>query len=138
LPDRFLIGLPTCIAETDELARSLLDPALDYQFTVLSGTYDIQKREIAQTKPGYGYSPVEENPPSLTERIDSRTVLCGSPATVTSQIHYLRERLGVGLISMHFQIGNMPDSAVRCGMRLFRDEVRPRFAGRSVGQGSVQ
>jgi alkanesulfonate monooxygenase SsuD/methylene tetrahydromethanopterin reductase-like flavin-dependent oxidoreductase (luciferase family) len=38
MPDRFLIGLQTCIADTDEEAQSLLAPALDYQFNVLSGT----------------------------------------------------------------------------------------------------
>jgi hypothetical protein len=30
-------------------------------------------------KPGYGYSPVEENPPSLAERLTHQIVLCGSP-----------------------------------------------------------
>jgi alkanesulfonate monooxygenase SsuD/methylene tetrahydromethanopterin reductase-like flavin-dependent oxidoreductase (luciferase family) len=126
-PDRFLIGLQTCIAETDSEALHLLGPALDYQFNVLSGTYNAQKREIARTKPGYGVAPVEENPPSLAERLAHGMVLCGSPDTVVKQIEMLRDCLGVGIIIMHFQVGNIDDKAVRVGMQLFRDHVLPRF-----------
>ena len=126
-PDRFLIGLQTCIAETDADAERLLAPALDYQFNVLSGTYNAQKREIARTKPGYGLSPVEENPPSLSERLAHHIVLCGSPKTVVDQIKYLIDFLGVGVVSMHFQVGNIDPHAVMNGMRLFREAVSARF-----------
>jgi alkanesulfonate monooxygenase SsuD/methylene tetrahydromethanopterin reductase-like flavin-dependent oxidoreductase (luciferase family) len=126
-PQCFLIGLQTCIAKTDTEAEMLLGPALDYQFNVLSGTYNAQKREIARAKPGYGLSPVEENPPSLMERLSTGIVLCGSPATVIEQIEHLIKRLGVGTISMHFQVGNMTQEAVLEGMRLFHDKVLPRF-----------
>ena len=126
-PDRFLIGLQTCIAKTDAEAQRLLEPALDYQFNILSGTYNKQKREIARTKKGYGFSPVEENPPSLDERLAYRIVLCGSPRTVIEQIENLRAYLGVGVISLHFQVGNIDDAAVGQGMRLFRDQVLPHF-----------
>src|SRR5579864_7987093 len=37
--DRFLIGLPTCIADCDAEAQDCLDSALQYNFNVLSGTY---------------------------------------------------------------------------------------------------
>jgi hypothetical protein len=39
----------------------------------------------------------------------------------------LRKSLGVGIISMHFQVGNMNDRHVRTGMRLFHQHVLPRF-----------
>jgi len=124
--DRFLIGLQVCIADSDEEARRLLAPALDYQFKVLSGTFNAQKRELARNT-AYGHTPVEENPPTFEERLAARIILCGTPETVVEQIRRIREKVGVGTISLHFQVGNMPDEAVRKGMSLFRDRVLPRF-----------
>ncbi len=125
-PDRFLVGLQTCIAETDEQAMDILRPALDYQYGVLSGTYNKKKREIAE-KSGYGYSPVEEHPPTIEERLDKGLILCGSPETVIRQIQTLKEKLGIGVLSMHLQVGNMDDRDVRKSMSLFRKHVRPAF-----------
>ena len=126
-PDRFVLGLQTCIASTDADAERLMEPALRYQYEVLSGTYDAEKRAIARTKPGYGASPVEEHPPSLAERLALGIVLCGSPARVVDQIHQLRERLGIGVLSMQFQIGNLSEDVAREGMRLFQAHVAPHF-----------
>ncbi len=121
--DRFIIGLQACIADTDEEAQRLLAPALDYQYNVLSGTFNAQKREIARTKPGYGLSPTEEDPPTLSERLAHRILLCGSPETVAGQIAWLRDKLGVGVMSLQFQVGNVDDRIVRRGMELFGNEI---------------
>jgi|GEM_PF-56572 len=126
-PDRFLVGLQTCIAETDEKAINTLRPALDYQYNVLSGTYNNKKKELA-AKSGYGYSPVEEHPPTIEERLEKGLILCGSPETVRQQIQSLKEKLGIGVISMHLQVGNMIDSDVRRSMNLFRKHIRPSFS----------
>src|SRR5205814_1053133 len=104
-PDRFLIGLPTCIAATDEEARERLGPALEYHSGILCGSYNAQKREVVRSKPGYGATPVVNVPPSLSDMLAWRTLLCGSPATVVGQIRCLREELGVGIVSMQFQVG---------------------------------
>lgn len=127
--DRFLVGFQTCIAETDEEARRTLEPALSYQYNVLSGTYNAQKRRLAKDSPGYGFSPVEESPPSLAERLERDMVLCGSPESVCAQIERLRSRLGMGVINLHLQVGNMSAEHVRRSMALFRDLVRPAFPG---------
>jgi alkanesulfonate monooxygenase SsuD/methylene tetrahydromethanopterin reductase-like flavin-dependent oxidoreductase (luciferase family) len=126
-PDRFLIGLQTCIADSDAEARRLLKPALYYHYNILSGTFNAQKREIARTKPGYGITPVEEKPLTLEERLQNHLILCGAPDTVAGQIEYLRQTLGVGVISMQFQVGNLDDATVRKGMALFHSKVLPRF-----------
>lgn len=126
--EHLLVGFQTCIAETDARAREILGPALDYQYNVLSGTYNKEKRRIAEKEPGYGFSPVEEHPPTLDERIERGMVLCGSPETVISQIKTAQERLGIGVLSMHMQVGNMPDQNVREGMTLFAESVRPAFS----------
>ncbi|GAB5496082.1 MAG: hypothetical protein Phyf2KO_11620 [Phycisphaerales bacterium] len=127
-PDHLLVGFQTCIAESDREAHDLLEPALDYQYNVLSGTYNAEKRQIAKSEPGYGFSPVEEDPPSLDERIERGMVLCGSPETVIKQIEAVHNRLGIGVLSMHMQVGNMCDQAVRNGMSLFAQRVRPAFS----------
>lgn len=124
--DRFLIGLQTCIAPTDTQARERFAPALDYQYNVLSGTYNAEKRRIAATT-GYGLSPTEEAPPSLDERLEAGTVLCGSPDTVTEQIRQLESRLGVGTVAFHMQVGNLDPAHASEGMALFRDRIRPKF-----------
>lgn len=125
-PDRFLIGLQTCIAPTDQEARDRLAPALDYQYNVLSGTYNAEKRRIAATTK-YGLSPTEEAPPTLDERLEAGTVLCGSPDTVTQQVRALEQRLGVGTIAFHMQVGNLDPAHAKQGMALFRDHIRPHF-----------
>ncbi|QKK07646.1 MAG: LLM class flavin-dependent oxidoreductase [Planctomycetota bacterium] len=128
-PEHLLVGFSTCIAETDAEAQDTLGPALDYQYNVLSGTYNAEKRRIAAQEPGYGFSPVEEHPPTLEERIERGMVLCGSPRTVIDQIHAARERVGLGVISMHMQVGNMPNDAVLNSMRWFNTGVRGAFGG---------
>lgn len=127
-PDTFTIGLQTCIAPSDQEAYDILKPALDYQYTKLSGTFNKEKRIIAAEGIGYGLSPTEENPPTLDERLETQSVLCGSPDTVRTQIQQLQETLGVGVISMHLQVGNMPFECVHQSMSLFAQDVRPTFA----------
>ena len=124
--DRFLVGLQTCIAPTDQEAMDILRPALDYQYHVLSGTYNAEKKKIANSS-GYGFSPVEDDPPTIEDRLSKGLILCGSPKTVVQQIKALEQRLGVGVVSMHLQVGNMSNQNVRQSMNLFRDQVRPEF-----------
>jgi hypothetical protein len=38
----------------------------------------------------------------------------------------IQKALGHGVFNMTMKIGNMPDSAVRRGMELFRDRVLPQ------------
>jgi len=127
-PDLFLVGLQACIAPTDSEARDLLDPALDYQYSKLSGTFNAEKRKLAATTPGYGLSPTEESPPTLAERVEAGTVLVGSPETVADQINALRDRLGVGVVSLHVQVGNMPHNVAMRSIELAGERVRPLLA----------
>jgi alkanesulfonate monooxygenase SsuD/methylene tetrahydromethanopterin reductase-like flavin-dependent oxidoreductase (luciferase family) len=136
-PDRFVLGLQTCIANTDEEAFATLEPAIDYQYTVLSGTYNAEKRRIAAQKPGYGLSPTEERPPTLAERIERGIALCGSPDTVNTQIAALEQRLGVGTICMHMQVGNIATDSIRRSMVLFKDHVRPAHASSLAPMGGT-
>ncbi|MEO0631800.1 MAG: hypothetical protein AAFY46_13915, partial [Planctomycetota bacterium] len=93
----------------------------------LSGTYNKEKRAIAAAVPGYGLSPTEEHPPTLAERLDSGIVLCGSPETVLGQVEAIEQRLGVGTVAMHMQVGSMDPGHVREGMELFGRFVRPKM-----------
>ncbi|MCA9279244.1 MAG: LLM class flavin-dependent oxidoreductase [Phycisphaeraceae bacterium] len=126
-PEQFIVGFQTCVAETDELAFRKLEPALNYQYQILSGTFNAEKKALANKPEGYGYTPVEESPPTLGQRLDNHIVLCGSPSTVTRQIEYIKDTLGVGVISTHMQVGNMADADVRESMHLFGSHVAPAF-----------
>jgi hypothetical protein len=44
---------------------------------------------------------------------------------VVKQMKHVHKALGHGVFNMTMKIGNMPDSAVRRGMELFRDRVLP-------------
>ena len=125
-PDRFFIGLHACIAESDQAAEDILSPALEYQFKVLSGTFNEQKRKLAETT-SYGYTPVEEDPPTYSERLHHQIIVSGSPDTVVQQIKAIQDYLGVGTIALQFQVGTMKNEDVIRSMTLFRDKVLPRF-----------
>jgi len=124
--DRFFIGVQVCIAQSNQQAEDLFTPALDYQFGILSGTFNEQKRELAKNS-SYGYTPIEENPPTYKERMANKIIISGDPKAVIEQIKDLEERLGVGTISLQFQVGNMKNKDVLNGMSLFRDQVLPAF-----------
>ncbi len=136
-PEMFVVGLHACIGTSDAEAQDRLAPALDYQYNTLSGTYNAEKRKIAATT-GYGLSPTEERPPTFEERLDRGLILCGTPETVAGQIEHLRDRLGVGVISIQAQIGNMEAQTAAETIQRFGDQILPRFAGESQRAGASQ
>lgn len=135
--DRFMLGLHTCIAETDDAARRILEPAEQYFYTVLSGASRTANRMIVEKTRYYTdaasqamrvrkvQGQVAMGHASIGERIEAGTVLCGSPETVIAQIRRIRDELGVGCLNLNFHIGNIPHAVVRRGMDLFRSEVGP-------------
>ena len=132
--DNMLSGHQTVVAETDEEAREIMRNGLDYFHRVLMRPQrEVQSKVLSET--GYYQNSDQRSyfdtrlktlrERTLEEQIEAGTVLCGSPESVVRQMKAIQKALGHGVFNMTMKIGNMPDSAVRRGMELFRDRVLP-------------
>ena len=133
-PENMLSGHQTVIADTDAEAREIMRKGLDYFHQVLMRPQrEVQSQVLANT--GYYQTDTSRSyfdkrlktlrERTLDEQIEAGTVLCGSPESVVRQMKAIQKALGHGVFNMTMKIGNMPDSAVRRGMELFRDRVLP-------------
>ncbi len=137
-PDYFLLGMPTCIAETDEKARDLLREGERYFNQILLGAQR-NAQDLVIQKTRY-YSEEEsrrerqerdlrrskfKNQTTIEQRIEDGIVLCGSPATVVKQIKRMKAELGIGAMQLNFKVGNIPHEDVMKGLELFKEQVLP-------------
>jgi alkanesulfonate monooxygenase SsuD/methylene tetrahydromethanopterin reductase-like flavin-dependent oxidoreductase (luciferase family) len=136
-PEHVLVGLHTCIADTDREAQGHMAEAHAYYLRALAGGPQTARRLVLERSAYYRDRAAAEARgarvrtfarQSVVERTESGVVLCGTPRTVVEQIRRLRRELDCGILNLNFNLGNMPDAVVRRGMELFRDEVRPQVA----------
>ena len=136
-PDDIIIMQQTVIADTDEEAKALMQPALAYFHGILMRPQADAQRIVLHKTRFFGSDEQRDlfvgrlnklKARSLDEQIESGSVLCGSPDSVIKQIKKLHQRLGAGHIVMNMKIGNLADTVVRKSMELFRDKVRPQVA----------
>jgi alkanesulfonate monooxygenase SsuD/methylene tetrahydromethanopterin reductase-like flavin-dependent oxidoreductase (luciferase family) len=132
--ENILVGMHTCIAETDAEARRLLADGLKYFDEVLMGGLQASQRIVLQKT---RYFENEESRDRWKSRLDKRrtltldeavergTVLCGSPETLVKQIKRIHAELGHGVFNFTVKVGTLPDEVIRRGMELFRDRVLP-------------
>ena len=132
--ENVLVGMHTCIAETDEEARRSMAHGLKYFDQVLMGGLQASQRIVLQKT---RYFENEESRDRWKSRLDKRrtltldeaiergTVLCGSPETVVKQIKRIHSELGHGVFNFTVKVGTLPDEVIRRGMELFRDRVHP-------------
>jgi alkanesulfonate monooxygenase SsuD/methylene tetrahydromethanopterin reductase-like flavin-dependent oxidoreductase (luciferase family) len=136
-PDDIVIMQQAVIADTDEEARALMAPALKYFHGILMRPQLDAQRIVLQKTRFFGTDAQRDHfvgrlstlkARTLEDQIEAGSVLCGSPDSVVKQIKKLNQRLGTGHIIMNMKIGNIADSAVKHGMDLFREKVRPQVA----------
>jgi len=136
-PDDIVIMQQAVIADTDEQARALMEPALQYFHGLLMRPQLDAQRIVLQKSRFFGTDSQREHfvgrlsklkARTLEDQIEAGSVLCGSPENVVKQIKRLRQHLGAGHVILNMKIGNIADSAVRRGMELFRDQVHPQVA----------
>ena len=129
-----LTGHQTVIADTDDEALAIMRGGLDYFHHVLMRPQREVQTQVLQATGYYGEMDSKEyfdrrlatlRQRSLEEQIEAGTVFCGSPESVVRQMKKVHAALGHGVFNMTMKIGNMPDAAVRRGMELFRDRVKP-------------
>lgn len=133
-PDDILIGQTCCIAESDDEARELMTPGLEYLNRVLMGPQREAQKIVLETT---GYFKRQEVSKAFSKRLSEQTgfsiddlieggnIFCGSPETVAKQMKRVHREIGNGIFSLMMKVGNMPDEEVRRGMTLFRDRVLP-------------
>lgn len=133
--DDILIGMHTCIADTDEEARHWMQEGRDYFDKVLmsplinAASIVLQKTRYYQAEESrerWKNRLARRGAATLDEAIDRGTILCGSPETVVKQIKRIAGELHHGVFNFTVKVGTMPDAVVRRGMELFRDRVLPQ------------
>lgn len=133
-PENILVGMHTCIADSDaEALHWLHDGGQYFNNVLMTPQSNAQKIVIEQTR----YHRDAENrerwesrlreraKQSLEESIERGTTLCGSPETVVKQIERIHAELGNGVFNVTMKVGTIPDEVVWHGMELFRDRVKP-------------
>jgi alkanesulfonate monooxygenase SsuD/methylene tetrahydromethanopterin reductase-like flavin-dependent oxidoreductase (luciferase family) len=133
-PENILVGMHTCIAQTDERAQSLLGEAKAYFDRILmggprtAGKLVLQKTRYYQDEANAGRMQQrlqKREAATLEQQIAGGMVFCGSPQSVVGQMRRVHAELGNGVFNLTMQVGNLPDAVVRKGMELFRDRVLP-------------
>jgi alkanesulfonate monooxygenase SsuD/methylene tetrahydromethanopterin reductase-like flavin-dependent oxidoreductase (luciferase family) len=133
-PEHILIGMHTCIAETDEEALGWMRSGRDYFGKVLmegmktAQQIVLQKSryyENAESRDRWKARLQKQAEATLEEAIERGTILCGSPETVVKQIKRIHAELGHGIFNFTVKVGDLPDHVVTKGMHLFRDRVWP-------------
>ena len=133
-----LTGHQTVIAESDSEARDIMRAAEDYFHKVLMRPQRETQTDVLQNTGFYTNAEQKEyfdrrlrtlRERTLEEQIEAGTIFCGSPESVVRQMKRVHKALGNGVFNLTMKIGNMPDTAVRRGMELFRDRVLPEVRG---------
>ncbi len=133
-----LTGHQTVIADTDAEAREIMRKAMEYFHQVLMRPQREVQTDVLQNTGFYANAEQKQyfdkrlqtlRERTLEEQIEAGTIFCGSPESVVKQMKHVHKALGHGVFNMTMKIGNMPDTAVRRGMELFRDRVLPEVRG---------
>lgn len=143
-PDRFMVGVPTAVAETFEEAKRALHEGTQYFFDVLQGGINRAQQIVVQnTRFNAGdrnVRPLDRDRQmklsTVEERIERGQVLCGTPDMVVDQIRRMYAELGHGHMNLIIKIGNMPDDFVFRSMRLIGKSVLPYV--RDLGSGASE
>ena len=136
--ENILIGMHTCIAETDDAARNSLSEGKRYFDQVLMGGPRSAGRLVLQKTRYYADAGnaarmqqrlAKREASTLEEQIAGGMIFCGGPESVVRQMRRVHAELGNGVFNLTMQVGNLPDAVVRKGMALFRDRVLPEVRG---------
>ena len=132
-PDRFMVGVPTAVAETFEEAKRELHDGTQYFFDVLQGGINRAQLLVLQktrfnaddtlVRPVDKDQTMKATP--VEQRIENGQVLCGTPDMVVDQIKRMHAALNHGHMNLIVKVGNMPDDFVLRSMKLLGEHVFP-------------
>ena len=110
------------VGETDEAARKIAKPNVDYHVKSLNWLRQMHAKNEAQVR---GLVP---RGVTFEEWEKDGMAIAGSPATVVAEIERQAAELGVNYLLTYMFFGTMTlDQALR-SLALFRDEVMPKIA----------
>lgn len=132
-PDRFMVGVPTAVAETFEEAKRELHDGTQYFFDVLQGGINRAQLLVLQktrfnaddtlVRPVDKDQTMKATP--VEQRIENGQVLCGTPDMVVDQIKRMHAALNHGHMNLIVKVGNMSDDFVLRSMKLLGEHVFP-------------
>ena len=132
-PDRFMVGVPTAVAESFEEAKRELRDGTQYFFDVLQGGINrAQQLVVSQTRFNANDTLIravnkdqQMKATPVEERIENGQVLCGTPDMVVDQIQRMYAALNHGHMNLIVKVGNMSDDFVLRSMKLIGEHVFP-------------
>jgi alkanesulfonate monooxygenase SsuD/methylene tetrahydromethanopterin reductase-like flavin-dependent oxidoreductase (luciferase family) len=135
--DRFMVGVPTSVAETFEEAKAQLEKGTRYFFEVLQGGINrAQQLVLQKTRFHAGERQIrtvgkdqELKSTPIEQRIAAGQILCGTPEMVVEQITKIHRHLDHGHMNLIVKTGNMDDDFVLRSMRLLKERVFPHVKG---------
>ena len=141
--DNFILTRHICVAESDEAARAIAEPAMRYFFTLLDSGFnegavvnpaaadDDALRAALNTARSFGYfrpenaTRIDFSTMSYEELVECGYLIAGSPDSVRAQLSDQVTRTGSGQFMGMFHIGNMDHADVVKSLELFSREVAP-------------
>jgi len=136
LPEHILVGEHIVIADSDEEALAIMKKGHDYLHRVLMRPQRDAQRLVIEKTRFFGQTAAGETFQAKLDTIKTRTVeesieagsiLCGSPASVVTQMKRIHREIGNGIFSLNFKVGDVPEDVLRHGMDLFRARVLPEM-----------
>ncbi len=105
------------VAETDEKARAVMKPALEYHAKSLNwlralhgGTAAVHQANVHRGE-------------SFESWVENEMAVCGSPATVAAELARQKDAMGVNYIICYLFFGTLPFETALHSLHLFRTEV---------------
>jgi alkanesulfonate monooxygenase SsuD/methylene tetrahydromethanopterin reductase-like flavin-dependent oxidoreductase (luciferase family) len=127
--DKIAVLRQAFVADTDEQARELAEPALDHVFRLFKRA--AVPEDVDNLAKGYeGYSSffrpfVREGGLRFDDLVASGAVVVGSPATVRDQLVAQAEEIGCGHLINWFSFGRLTKEQTQRSVELYAKEVVP-------------
>ncbi|MEU0991769.1 LLM class flavin-dependent oxidoreductase [Streptomyces sp. NPDC005953] len=119
------------VADSDAAAAAAVEGPLDYLTTMTRNLFS-----SSPGTPGFKNSVVGVSPEDRAGFVE-KSMIIGSPDTVAKQIGEY-EAVGLDHMSLVFLYGQMDPAVARRSLRLFIDEVMPRYASATTGEPAAQ
>jgi alkanesulfonate monooxygenase SsuD/methylene tetrahydromethanopterin reductase-like flavin-dependent oxidoreductase (luciferase family) len=141
-PDQFILCRHICIAETEQKAREIAEPAMNYFFSVYNRGFNeaINKTAADQkltaaliSERSFNYfregnrDRIDFSKLDYDGLIRSGYLISGNPDSVAKQVKEQMKQVGADHFMGMFHIGNMKHDNVVRSLDLFKKEIMPRL-----------